>query len=146
MADLNLLMKPYLSALEQLGCPVVETSGSRLLVELLDLLVYVSLDSDDTAFVRVWLPVPLEGAGATAAQAAATDALERTKCLKVAVDAEHDVATFSVDLLVSGPALLPSAAHLAVVLPRVQSMLLAGIRRFKESVVLSGIASATDVA
>jgi hypothetical protein len=147
MADLNLLMKPYLSALEVLGGRVVDASdGGTLLVELGDLPVYLVLDTDDTAYLRVWLPAPLEGADVTVAQAAAMDALERTKCVKVVIDPENEVAIFSIEMLVCGSANLPSAAHLAVVFPRIKRMLVAGLRRFHETLVLSGIVDATDAA
>lgn len=146
MADMSLLRKPYLSALEALGCPTEEASDTDLLVNLGELPAYLSLYSDDPSFLRVWLPAPLEGTDPAVAQAAAADALARTKCVKVVVDPDNDVAIFSVDLIVSGPAMLPSPAHLSVVLPRVQSMMLAGIRRYQETLVLTGIVDASGAA
>jgi hypothetical protein len=149
MADLELLKRPYLSALEALGWGVVTSTDDHLVVDLGAGSGHLSLDGADPGYLRFWVTTDLRNADLRAARLAAEFTTSKIKCVKVRVEerVEEGLVVFAVESLVADPGLVPTVHELVGRLPRMHRMLHdAVVHYWQDAVVLAGIQVASEAA
>jgi hypothetical protein len=144
MAELQLLVERYRRVLtEEMGITVRSVDDATLAFEAggLNLLLFCEERDPEYLHLVAMFPPPEQELDHGELCRMATQVTKEAKVAKVVVDEEGDIIV-SAEMIVAGTDLVPSAAHIAAVLPRAISAVFNAVNKTSMSLELIGISRA----